>query len=474
LFLLVCHSITVQELLKRFRNNEISLDIIHDKWRRMYYLRLNESRHYISQSIIDKLRNENVTLRISQLAESLIKDIPEGDLVVDEHSPQAIILSDLSNDTLIVQGNGVRAFVVHYGKRYHIKHEMIAEKKLTVTRWSDRQIIDTPIQGIVEDDRYSRSCQTRQSSDQNRVTSQKVLILQSETRDLSSANSLMRHASIPTISAVMNYHYAKKHGYDYLYFQFDLSQFANHSLAFYGMKAVEEDNNMAHKSRKSCLHPSLKQFRASPWCKLLACWDALLSSKTNEYSHIIYIDSDAYFNPICSHRSLEKAIRDWNSIDINLVVRRPAAGITFFDNFPYEETVPCSGFFVMDLSYHNIGDMIKEWWDANLSYKNFHHAYEQVALHDLLRGKSKSLYINFSSISLQHEKQFHYSVSNWVRHIGSTEMPENNRHLLFKRVISTSINSSTFAEYLAEIRERHSTYKDPIPIAESIMKGKWN
>ena len=88
-------------------------------------------------------------------------------------------------------------------------------------------------------------------------------------------------------SAITNYAYAMRHGYDFKYYQMIPSAGATVSVL------PGDPVNSAEKMSSVCSHP--KYPRQSGWCRLLVMIELL---KSAEYDWIHYMDSDAVF---CNH-----------------------------------------------------------------------------------------------------------------------------------------------------------------------------
>lgn len=100
-----------------------------------------------------------------------------------------------------------------------------------------------------------------------------VLIMQVDDRPV--------NASYIARTAVINYLYARRHGYDYRYARIESDEA---HLA----EAVNPPKNPSSNT-KACFHPILGVQRASPWCKILPSW---LAAHETAYDYVLFMDSD--------------------------------------------------------------------------------------------------------------------------------------------------------------------------------------
>ncbi len=238
----------------------------------------------------------------------------------------------------------------------------------------------------------------------------KTLILMADNRNPDCVSIL--ESKYYTLASVINYLYAKEHGYDFrfvvtsknvgekptitdnsikktsTFFQklkyiFDVyyiklrRKLINEENVSYRIdKAYKKItrghffsennkiNNTHPRSMLNCKHETFG-FRSAPWGKLPAIYTAM-----NEgYSRIFYIDSDAFVNK--SKMSIEDYIyshKEGTSFqDILLFV-------TF--NYPWLNRAANSGFMIWECSEES-KDLIKTWWNYDAGIYHTQHDYEQ-------------------------------------------------------------------------------------------------
>jgi hypothetical protein len=273
-----------------------------------------------------------------------------------------------------------------------------------------------------------------------------------------------------------------------------------HQVTFLNLTSQKstEVSGTYEKKGPSCFHQGLKHFRAAPWTKLLALWNVTKTLKN--YSHVLFLDSDAVISPRYHNVSLAEKIEQWRgrgkSYDIKNELTKvrssrsssidPAeAAMIFTDNVPFVpyDRYPCTGAFVLNFHFNVshmrrrgvdfVADMLKEWWDAALEKRNFNHAYEQDSLWTLLYGNimhgalktelRASSRINAKTVSIVGEHQFPpFDPRLWVSHAGSPWQNERIGH--FKSLLQElSINESLFektVEFIDAECSRHAKTTD--------------
>jgi len=168
------------------------------------------------------------------------------------------------------------------------------------------------------------------------------------------------------LSAKINAHYARRHGYGFLYFS---------------TPCPESTNNITDVESKTCTpcsHP-LHGPRASPWCKLPAINYTMHAYKTVEY--IVYVDSDSVFHS-------QSIPVDWVYDPFLNQFDKPV--LTLFNNHPWTKytsrgnEMGCSGIMFWR-NNERARILLQEWWDFDVMFLwNKHHPYEQQALHELI------------------------------------------------------------------------------------------
>lgn len=349
-------------------------------------------------------------------------------------------------------------------------------------------------------------------------SSMKYLVMQSDSRSL---DEDIDTADYHSLSAVVNYFYAKRHGADYLYFEFNQTRpdFLKEVLTKYGvafqnttLQQSTEISGTYIKKGPSCYHPTLKAFRAAPWMKLLALWNVSKTFTHNEYSHVLFLDSDAAIVPRRHNISLYDKLLHWQQsnqhhpIHHRQKVMKPAdpstAAMIFTDNVPYVpyDAYPCSGAFVINLGYNSIlqftntsaygpkdsgagfiAAMIKDWWDYPIERRNFNHAYEQDSLwtqlyrnemhgaqkHEIRRLKSR---VTEETVCVVNEHQFPPTRHGlWVSHVGSPWQTDRIRHFRHNLHVM-GVNATLFTDTIRYIKSRASSLNSAVAIADAMSK----
>jgi len=237
----------------------------------------------------------------------------------------------------------------------------------------------------------------------------RILILQIDNRELEP--QLDGNTSYPSLTAVLNYNYAKLHGYDYRYYH-----------PYMNVEEVEKKYNVNPpdfgagnedgRSQVTAFHASLKEFRGASWSKLPLLWHVATTS-INDYDLVMYLDSDSSITNAKSSRSIEKALLEWIDDQENGGGKRVVWGemdlqrtaMIFFPNSPFGEWEPCAGAFLFRPQL--AAPIIKTWWDYDLPDKNFALAHEQDVLWLLFQFQDQWKYsLNMSSTSMVKENQF--------------------------------------------------------------------
>ena len=147
---------------------------------------------------------------------------------------------------------------------------------------------------LKEGDTHNPTISNIDLSDVPRGTSRRklpVLIIQMDDRPLSSD---LESADYISISAVVNYKYALRHGYDYRFSKVINDEIDKANVTLSPDAMINEFTTMAAQSKvalAACFHPILGVQRSTPWCKVLVSW---LAAHETAYDYVIFLDSDAY------------------------------------------------------------------------------------------------------------------------------------------------------------------------------------
>jgi len=285
-------------------------------------------------------------------------------------------------------------------------------------------------------------------------TSLRVLVVTVDHRELSEE---MDSAGYTSLSAVLNYNYATKHGYDYRFYHVstDLARVKRKYNATPPAASVAAADGLRARS----YHPGRAEFRDYTWSKLPVLWH--IASAVRQYDLILYLDSDVAMTAVNEHRSIQEAIVHWDdSYKVVWGVKDlKKAGIMFLPEMPPDSNKPAVGAFIFrpKLARH----MFKVWWDApsQPSAADDHHTSDQRALWELLSmgngsssgsgsGSGSSHHtaaITASTVSLINELQYPGAEGatvddwclrqGWICHVGNRWAKD--RHRIFRRMIMT-------------------------------------
>jgi hypothetical protein len=213
------------------------------------------------------------------------------------------------------------------------------------------------------------------------------------------------------LSAKINAHYARRHGYSFLYLHTPCQALTTNY------------DSVDSKTCTPCSHP-VHGPRASPWCKLPAINYTMHAYREVEY--IVFVDSDAVFYT-------QSFPVDWVYERFLGQVDMPV--LTLFDNYPWRAITSrgnhlgCSGIMFWR-NNERARSFLQEWWDFDcLSVFNRHHPYEQQSLHELIEAREydtdnslvQVLDISaFPSTEYTKSAQFmlHMNPPNWQRVLG--------------------------------------------------------
>jgi len=249
-----------------------------------------------------------------------------------------------------------------------------------------------------------------------------ILVFMSDNRKLE-AN--FDDANYHTLCSVINYHYCKKHGYDFKYYR-----------PYKGDKWDIQINN--------CTDPNSGEPRHAAWSKLLSTQIAL----DQHYDFIVYIDSDCIFKDL--ERRIEDIIQMFSHNDIIFLNDKP--------DFPEK---PNTGFFICK-NNANTKKLIKNWYNLSISKKNTGFAWEQSAFWEIYKSYNVGIY---DSMFLEEE------VGQYLRHIhhGFNEM----RLPYFKKFIKTNnINFENVSLIDCNIYDTNSITERLYGVKISVHKNK--
>jgi hypothetical protein len=326
----------------------------------------------------------------------------------------------------------------------------------------------------------------------------RVLVAQVDNRPLNESATLGT-AGYSSLSAALNHHYCKHHGYDYLLIQ---------PTVDLGKVLADKTSASAHLIEKDgrqtigAYHPGLRQFRAVSWAKLPVLLYLLLQIG-GHYDLIWYMDSDIGISDATSGRSLKEKFDVWASGEQCLGPKRTTPCVNWgledvystpmllFPNSPYGDKEPCAGSFM--LRPPKAASMINDWWNLDMPDKNFALMHEQDALWNLtsgLRTDALHAYYNGSippslmtqrTVTLLQEFQFpprddrqQYCVEGkqWLCHIITTfsefRAPVFRQMLL--RMENGAYTETHFKAAMRYIKNHLSLRLDVVEAAEQVQK----
>lgn len=276
----------------------------------------------------------------------------------------------------------------------------------------------------------------------NRV---RTVVVTVDNRNLS---SILSTAGYWSLSAVINAHYAKKLGYDYLYLQpqslstdaVDAAMAAAARVCTYPNWLLMGIGNDAPQNAKEeealrmspsyfkdvtqAIHLGRTAFRAASWAKLPALW-----TLGSEYDSVLFLDSDAFVvQDVPFEEALDNAVLTYGTS------AHEASFVTFCNRPYWREDMPTAGIFHWRPKAPG-RDLLRRWWDG--SGHDRKHAYEQDALWDILDGAGLRYEpiqaaclgwaaLNRSTVAAVETQQFAFRPEaplqwprdSWVRHIG--------------------------------------------------------
>lgn len=216
--------------------------------------------------------------------------------------------------------------------------------------------------------------------------------------------SEIRSAHYLTLCAALNLDYAKRHGYDFLFFQLNTTNLEVQVRRFYGvapsLTITEKDAPDRRKNHKALYNSKVQQFRATPWAKVAVLSYLVKMMRLGEiptYDFICYMDSDAAFNPDMSFRSVSDFHTYWSifhrlplfhnsTTDIRPVgTSVKNASLIFLSDCPLcprKKLLPNSGVIFARPGLFDLSPVMTAWWnyEENPSVIAKSTAYEQDAL----------------------------------------------------------------------------------------------
>jgi len=211
----------------------------------------------------------------------------------------------------------------------------------------------------------------------------------------------------------------------------------------------------------ACLHPSHRQARASPWCKLLGWWWAATQSHRHQWA--IGLDTDAFID---EHSTpVNKFVPDfllgrpyWGAPPgkeaLTLFVdpgRADGSGLVYLrDPDALCTSRYANSGFVLARAGPDAEALLRRWWNVNDPIFALQHPYEQDAFGTLWRAGLG----NVSSVVCCVDGGFFYSAipRQWVRHYPGGFAMRERVAMIKDAAIAHGINATVFADLIAEMR----------------------
>eukprot|EP00040_Diaphanoeca_grandis_P021987 m.117635 g.117635 ORF g.117635 m.117635 type:complete len:424 (-) comp28592_c0_seq2:147-1418(-) len=285
------------------------------------------------------------------------------------------------------------------------------------------------------------------------------------------------NAGYYVMNAVINYLYAKRHGYNYRYIHLKLHEKMSEKilseddmvkLADQSKKNKSQANKHPMEKLQYCNHP-LHGHRSAPWCKLLGVFDRVKHKTADE---ILFLDTDAFV--VDTNRTLESALEENATLDS--ASPRDAKFIVP-THFPFFQgmikvfnkcgikctpMIPaCSA--VMMFRPCAISEwMLLEWWNtADFPQWKFDFPFEQGTLeygllrHDHFRQNHASI-INWTILDFKDEETFipqNYDTT-YIAHVGSGGYNSRTRKFApMKKLRELGVtDSKQFEELVKKVR----------------------
>lgn len=250
----------------------------------------------------------------------------------------------------------------------------------------------------------------------------KVLILMTDSRPLCNNLDI---ADYNSLVACINYKYAERHNYKFLYMNpKNRNVSGNRPGSRGGLNCASLSGNPRHSS----------------WSKILSTIKTIINY--SDYDFLIYIDSDCIFNNfdmnVIDYLTFSKNIND-KKLDLT-------KDIFFLNNNPFNPDLPCAGFYIAKIN-KNVLEFMKLWY-FNEDYPNndiFHPWEQNVLFHSI--HNDNTLNTKYEVIN---DWMFRELEGQYLRHIGSEEC--FNRLPTFNQKINDmGINSITYKNIIDDM-----------------------
>jgi len=249
----------------------------------------------------------------------------------------------------------------------------------------------------------------------------RILIFMSDNRIIEK-ESEKEKATYNSLVAAINYEYCKKHNYDFIYY-----------------RPYLDDKNIINVY--NCIDFNTNTRRHAAWSKILSTTMAL----DLNYDYVVNIDSDCIFKDF--NHKLEYLI--------NKFIDKP---IIFFNNKPWGDDVPCSGFYILKVSAYT-KQFCHEWYNINIPSYNKKHAWDQDGLWHIFR--------NYNMVIVD-TMMFRETQQQLLRHVGSCD--ETNTIPRFREKYFMEFINTHYIDYDANIKHinciEFNTNKNSVVVIE--------
>jgi hypothetical protein len=326
----------------------------------------------------------------------------------------------------------------------------------------------------------------------------KTLIVMVDNRELQETS--IEKSKYLTLNAFVNYKYAQRNGYDFLVVNVNSTNLKEDVEARFGSRRKETidqrkatSSQQANKDMATTFNFITNGYRESPWAKIPVLMYILemLAMETidgkYEYDVILFIDSDACFNPSLHYRTVSDFFNFWNHhhhlVFVGNQIR--SASIIMPSDYPLEtlenEPLPCTG--IMWLKVHQnhrkLQETLQLWWNTDVTTP-LPHNYEQTALHNILYARNLSQFVQLNpEIALIHGEHQWFLQYDWkpiiklcdnqfichAMHLYSAEATSITRAWIKELM---KFNDSSYLSTVLEIKLKNTMYLPSLKLTEFI------
>ena len=277
------------------------------------------------------------------------------------------------------------------------------------------------------------------NTNKNNSKNNKVCIIMSDNREITDN---YENAEYHSLAVAINYNYAKKHGYNFIYYN-----------PFIPNEHKITNNNLGtnKKHKVNSFQSKLNKYRYPSWTKLITLFNTLLE----KYAYVVYLDTDAIIvNNIDLHKYLNDISYSRGSKDSDL---------KFLIDKPYSDG-PCAGGIIIknsDISKR----AVKYWWNYDIPEFDKKHSFEQEALRSMVVHNKNSNMEPY--IGIIDDISFQPKEGQFIRHV--SHMEAEKRIPIFKCWYETLYNKDTFKKTIDEIKKHNVKKVDIIKLEQTLQ-----